>query len=615
MDQDKKERIFLYIREGLIILATGLLAFALIFNAVNSCSVEQAPKPVSSAGQCVGGLGVGQTLEIPCPKGELGQTVKICKSAGAEPEILSNSCSTECNQVTFEEIKPILVAGKCANCHAVNPTEYDVAKAWAPKIINRINLSPGTQYFMPKGGQPLPSESRLLIEKWQSDGLIKDKTECIRQGGSKVTWYDIEKIAQRDLDRVTSTDKINTRWCQASHLVRTEADMLAIKRALDKTLTSVDNRNVKVVLSTVVDANIGLFRFDLSSYDLSREDWQDFENVEPFGFDSLTDTGKVLQLLTASRKPIVHCDNLIDIVTSNSNLYYDWLNVPHTFNELMQQQGVDYAADIRNFKASFLGFNGSVIANNKNRLLIRHEAKLTGSYMWNTQDTRALNNIRERNLFFAPLTRETGSNRVFDYAAGESIWGLPSGAQAYALHDKFGILQAEAPTEVVTDDRSSIFPRGIISTAATCMNCHSAGIIVAEDQLRNFALGGNPFGSEDKRKVLGLYKSKAANDANFLNDNTRFQAYLTKVGISPADPDPIYGARQYLRSDWSASKAAGYMGLDLDTFLKLLRNSRNSPDEVGQLLTGGTATYDVMMTIMERLVDELDILEEKINGE
>lgn len=598
-----------------------LLCSALFLQMFRGCSIEPVSSeiPDSPGSQCKGGLGVGETLQKNCPEGELGQIVLLCKQAGAEPEVTQNSCKapgSQCEKVTFEkQIKPIL-SGKCVSCH-FTPEPFDkveVAKVKIDEIIRRVYLDEGNPYHMPKNKSSLPLEEKKLFEDWKEDGLINNDAECRPEGGARTSFNEIERIAKKDLDRIDKNDKIFTRWCEASEVVRTEADAVAIKKALDKTLTSVDNRNVKISLTTLVDPKLALFRFDLRSYDLDRNDWVDFELTEPFNFFSNTDEGKVLRILTATNKPIVHCSNLIDIVNTDADLYYDWLNIPEGFNDLMLQQGVQFGQDIRNFDANFIGFNGSVISNNKNRLLIRHESDY--GYMWNTQDTKALNNIRERNIFFAPLTKDTGSLRVFDFAAGESIWSLPNGGQAYALHDKNGLLQKEAPIDVVRDTHpdSLVFPSPVIATASSCHHCHASGILLATDQVRDKLIGDTSFGTQDRIRIQNLYKGKASNDAAFLIDNKKFNDYLSKLGISPSEKDPIHSVRLFLRSDWSAAKTAAYMGLDLSKFLDLLEQSERGKAEVGQLLRGGTATYDSIVAIMPTLIEDFQILEESVNA-
>lgn len=596
-----------------------IIGIALVCFGMRGCSIEPKDEtPTAQSPQCEGGLGVGQTIRKDCPAGQLGEIVLLCKASGQQPEEQTNTCKpigADCDKITFADHVLPIFQKSCVGCHKDAPldlNQYDVSANKASEIIRRIYLDEGEQQHMPQFRPSLPLDQKQVIEDWRADGLIKDKTECNKPiGGASSTLRDIEQVADADLKRVDKNDKIFTRWCQGSASVRTEADAIALKKALDKTLNSVNDRDTKVYLTTIVDPKLGLFRFDIRSYDINREQWQDFENSEPLNLISNTDTGKVLRLFTASVKPIVHCENLIDTIVTDADLYYQWLNVPDRFIDLMNQQGVQFQNDIRNFNANFLGFNGSSIALNKSRMLIRH--KSTFGFMWNTQDTKAFNNIRERNVFFAPLVRETGSLRIFDFAAGESLWSLPNGGMAAALHDKNGVLQREAPLDVVIDNSEgpTIFPKPVIAIASSCFTCHASGIRYATDQVRE-KVSLSSFEPNDRNRITGLYKLKASNDANFLNDNKIYHAFLAKLGVNPSDPDPINKVRSILRSDWSASKTGAYLGLTLADFVECLNNSESDrvKDELGPLIRGGTVPYDVILANFQTLIEECQVAEE-----
>src|SRR5690606_32370867 len=142
-------------------------------------------------------------------------------------------------------------------------------------------------------------------------------------------------------------------------------------------------------------------------------------------------TGRTLQLLTATKKPWIHARNLVEIVTLESELYYDFVNIPPKFNELLKKLGVDYAGDLRNRDAALLGSNKSPLTNQKNRLVSRHE-DATGKGFWVSYDIAPGGD----NLFENPLLRETGSQRVFRFDATEVIWFNPNGLMGFALYDK-----------------------------------------------------------------------------------------------------------------------------------------------------------------------------------
>lgn len=72
--------------------------------------------------------------------------------------------------VTYEgTIKPI-ISNNCLTCHGEFGSLNGV-KSNIPEILRRIQLSPSSNEFMPKGGSKLSSDKIQAFKTWQQNGF------------------------------------------------------------------------------------------------------------------------------------------------------------------------------------------------------------------------------------------------------------------------------------------------------------------------------------------------------------------------------------------------------------------------------------------------------------
>lgn len=590
---------------------------------VKEVIVEESPSPLPTPqGKCIDGTPVGGIKVEAC---EGGQRLYACKVDGGSLQVVLDTCGVsptpsptpgeDCNKVTFDENLKDVVERACEDCHRGFST-YQSAVVGIDEWIRRINLSSNDPRRMPKIPKPeLPIEEKKLFEKWREDGLIKSKDECEgTEQTSHMSIDDVESEILFDLSRVDQNDRIFVRYLVASHVYNSTGEIPTIaKAATDKALNSIVERSRDVVLSTYVDEKKTILRVDLRSFELSRTDWLKIEAADRLDLVSNTDKGRVIKLLTATRKPWVHFDNFVDIVNLNSELYYEFLNVPEKFEDLVKKVGVEYEQDLKDLEAALLGNNDSPITNNKNRLVSRHES--VDGYFYVTYDTPELENVPERNLFQFPLLKETGSKRIFAFEAGEVIYSLPNGLQGYALYDAKGNRQNEAPVNVVRDVNSPVAPAPVIVNAVSCHRCHAQGIIPARDEIRSHVLdNASEFGVDDVDRVRGLYKSQTSLSAIFRVDNNRFARALDSIGVDSSLGDPINQARDRLRLNWRDVDVAAYLFLRLDQFRVLLDSSDGAREQIGQLLSGGSITFDQFVQVLPVLKRDFRLFEDPIGG-
>lgn len=619
-----------------LLVCAILIGFMLFAVAVTRCGISQdenQPTPVEGDKFCSDGLKVGETKEESCASGETGKKVLVCKITGQPSVIVSSTCASEpppsCGKVTFEEdLKPVL-SQNCATCHP-GFGAYEVATQRIDEWVRRISLASEDPRRMPrKPNAELNQGDKDIFQAWKRDGLVRSKAECQSTNNGVTLDQDyIESELLQDIKKVDGTDREFIRWAIVSHKLNQGLEMPLGKDAVDKALNSIVEKERAITLTSYVDQKKTILRFDLRSFGLDQRDWgfiEQFDNA--IDLESFTDAGKSLKLITNSRKPWLHFENLLDLL-NQPRLYHFFLNIPQTEQELLKKLGVDYAADLANLDATLLGNNDSTLTSQRNRLISRHES-LDG-YYYKTYDTGALNGDAQRNLYAFPLLKETGSLKIFRFQASEVIFSLPNGAQAYVLFDKLGNRLNEAGLEFVRNLESQVAPAPVIQTAISCHQCHANGLNIAKDEIRaHVEAHQDEFGVNDVIRVKSLYKGQASLSAMFNVDNKRFANFLKAVGITPGSKDPINVWRDDLLFNWDENKLAAFLFLPLVKLRECVNGSETLRTAIGQILTGGYVTFDQLKEVLKRkaynpnypndiqlsvLQRDCRLFQEKING-
>jgi hypothetical protein len=603
----------------------ALCIIVLLLSRIPGCGTEKVvvvdpPQPVDPV-SC-GDLKPGETKSEECPAGEEGKKVFVCNESGQlhlavdDCRAPTDPCAGQPTKISFEgEIKQ-LMTDRCLGCH-FTPARFDdygVAKAQAAEFLRRVNLGSDNPQRMPKVPRPeLEPGEKALLKGWIEDGLLEDY-DCNVQG-SDFRFMDLDAVEAAiilDLDGLDSDDRLNARYLVLSHrynLDRGGGGLREYRSASDKALNSLSATEDDVYLASPVDPAGTILRFDLRAYGLAPSDWKAVEDGDRLNLESETTNGGIIKLLTGARKAWLHADNFIDVAFRNSAIYYKLLKTPATFAELSKRLGADFAGDLLNFDALLVGFNGSKISNQKNRLLSRHETD--DGYMWTTFDTVELGGVPQRNLFEFPLLAETGGRALFQFDAGEVIYSLPNGLQGYALFDAKGDRQDLAPINIVRDTDSPVSSE--IRNANSCQRCHYSGILTARDEVRDHVLANAAqFELADVEKVKELYRPAGAVAATFSADNLIYAKALSLAGVEASKPDPISVCLDRFLLDWTADEVASLVFMELDAFKVALNQSARARAQVGQLLSGGHITYDQLVAVMPILIEDLRITKDPI---
>jgi hypothetical protein len=424
---------------------------------------------------------------------------------------------------------------------------------------------------MPRGRALDQSEKDLLF-KWRADGLLEECSSDPQFGG--VTLDAIETKILEDLTRIDPFSRNFIRY----FVVRD-----GFQAGINKGINSVSLAN-NILNPEQVDARLGLYRIDLEQYELTRNDWRVIESFDDIDFESFSSKGLLIKALTNARKPWLHGRNF-SFISHKTAIYYFLLDIPRTLAEFERLDfiDVDLSDEFRRLRPRLMGFNGSPISLNKNRLIGRFESQ--EGYLWFTWDVLDVAN-RGSNLFEEPLIKDAGGQASFVFDGSEAIFTLPNGLQGYALFDGAGARVNEAPVTLVFDTESPFDPE--IANGLDCHRCHASGLLAAEDQIRDHVeRNAGQFDGRDVQLVQFLFPR---NELPLFNiDNNFFKRALDEVGQESVDS--VNESTDYLRNDYLAEKVAELLFVTPSQLSSCINSSGVLQAQIGQLITGGTVTF------------------------
>lgn len=615
--------------------------------------IVDEPDPQPNQSTCSGSP-LGATKDQICDVGYKGSILYVCSAEGWTEksntcEKIVDDCETQSTErkVNFnEDIKP-LIEQHCMNCHAQNQlNSYPVAKAWANDSIRRMNLNPGNLEFMPKNASPLSARERGLWDSWRANGLVEEN-ECAEGNdgyGNQFRTLDIPYVEAeilKDLGNVDVGDQDLTRWAVLFHKynMRTSPqEMDYFVDGINKTLNSVSQeRGLSQVLQ--IDSRRSIYRIDLDAFGLDATDWDKILQQEFFNLESNTARGRQIKLATRTRIPWLHADNFVfttlggnlclrgsTSTTTRCNkalrgafLYYDLLDFPignnrvdRRFSDLINLQiaylGLNFQREVDNFDVNFLGFFGSSISLNKNRLLVR--AETDDGRFWISFDTNG-NDRAEQNLFEFPLIRETRGQAIYDFQASESIFSLPNGTDAYFLSDAAGTAADFAPLDTVFDNQTPGFDP-TIRAPFSCFRCHTNGILPARDQVRDSVVGAPSDLTRDDIELVEAHYKSIGNQL-FQNDNRKLIEVLAILKNEPGQPDSVNYTTDRLRKDYNLAEVAAHTGLTPAEFLRRMNQSAAVRGQVSQLATGGKISFQQLVNTYPDIIRDFRLDQDPID--
>ena len=295
----------------------------------------------------------------------------------------------------------------------------------------------------------------------------------------------------------------------------------------------------------LIDPNGVLIRVFMPDLEWDHSTWNRIEIAYPYGMIGETDLNlSQLQYLTGSKTPILRADWFAS-TASVSPLYYDILRLPDTVAGLEAKLNIDMNRNIRNEQVVRAGFQNSGVSGH-NRLIERHA--LGSGFFWTSYDFAG--SAQRQSFFEFPLGPASayGDELAFHHDGGESIFTLPNGFHAYYLNTADGVRLDVGPTSIVRDDDYTD-GTGEVVNGISCMSCHSKGIRLNEDKVRDVALADMSLSPAQRQTIDAIYPGQEVVAQWMQFDTDQFFGALESVGIEPATTagglEPIRGLFVY----------------------------------------------------------------------
>ena len=487
-----------------------------------------------------------------------------------------------------EKVKALFVE-KCADCHG---SELSKPKAGFGKIELVDELLRNAKYVkrydpansllyqyltgaqtpqMPKGDDPLTEAELSLVRTWIGEaaaGADPSKGPAVEPkfvARRVIDDEEIVKLIHRDLKTRPESERRHYRYISYTNLWNerladgaSASDQAQFERDTDKLLEAARLGFVKMlnslswsptmVFPQAIDKEQlvqridlrGLLCFNGQHHWSGSAQWDMLCARYPYGRTLGLDEEKEIAQWLGTELACVRADWFV-FATSRPPLYHDLLGLPGGDGKpgadyaLERMLGVDVRTNIlegkRTARAGIRDKQSGV--SQHNRLIERHEME-SGGYYWKSYDFGE--SVGTGNLVLHPFgpanlegLPEEQREFAFEHAGGEIIFSLPNGLQGYLLVTEDGTRIDDGPSKIVFDRDDSADVKGQITNGISCIACHSGGINLKLDQIREGALKAVPRGLRDE--IHALYPVQTEMDRLQRADKARFLAAVERLGI------------------------------------------------------------------------------------
>jgi mono/diheme cytochrome c family protein len=142
---------------------------------------------------------------------------------------------------------------------------------------------------------------------------------------------------------------------------------------------------------------------------------------------------------------------------------------------------------------------------------------------------------------------------------------------------------------------------------ASCSACHADGVRLVRDEVRDFLLANGPLylATSELDAVRELYLPQRELEASIEADNISPRAALQKLGIAPGARDPLSSVYSQFELGLTARRAAGELGVGLETLQAAIATPGRLPTELAPLRTGSTVERAVFTAVLPAALCEL----------
>ena len=497
-------------------------------------------------------------------------------------------------------------ASRCAKCHGGRTRSEN--KGGFSLILNLRNLSRNRQYIvpghpddsfiykriaidqdMPPAG-PIPGVEASVVKKWIL-GLGKEEAARDKSMSTEALFHylrrDLEALPESDREFVRYISFDNYFFSRKSDGSRayTDGEIDDFKAGFEVLLNSL-SWYPSLITIEAVDPLKTLYRIRFKGLrtvtgfedrGIGLRTWEIIGRNDPLRRSYDFEDAKIVYDLTRTRFPFIRADVFAE-VSSKAPIYYQVLGLAaHDFS-LEHDLEIDVTANIRERKVVRAATLNSGVSKN-NRLIEVHPIGLYSGQFWKSYDFAG--NDGQRNLFTNPLgpIGVFSGNEVFHQDAGEIIFNLPNGLQAYYIVNSEGLLVDKALLTIVSDTRRD---RSEVVASVNCTGCHANGLRPMQDTLLGAISQKQAKVSDFARSFVQNVHNQTKLDAALRDGNRTYRESFEKVtnkalaertanGFSPV----INVLDEYEFGNLSLEIIAAELRLDSRTFRGLLEKIIN----------------------------------------
>jgi hypothetical protein len=344
----------------------------------------------------------------------------------------------------------------------------------------------------------------------------------------------IQREVAADLASLPNDGRPFTRYLSLANRLNEGAcpiDLGTDRQAASKLLNSL-SREPDVVVPAAFGTGESLLRVDLRAYGFHlaveangqthADHWEAVIAQTPRAIELGGEDGGFIVEQTSTRAPILSVDAFVE-AASRAPLYYALLGVPGTLAEVRQSVGLPSELDPRSAGGSRLATDVSRVLGEEGELVAidRYaiDAGSAGSYF----EVFLVDTVA---LLADPLRLQPAVER-------QIMFSLPNDLHGFAVTDAAGSLANDA----IVLDTNLDFARARVFDS--CANCHSQGLIPAEDVVGPAILSRPDLFSEE---LVAAYRAAPSNEetaAQFAADSQVFQQAVERATGAIFGGDPI----------------------------------------------------------------------------
>ncbi|MET0411854.1 MAG: c-type cytochrome domain-containing protein, partial [Polyangiaceae bacterium] len=478
----------------------------------------------------------------------------------------------------------------CGECHGANGRreagmnyieDFDQLAQNGKIVPGDVDASPIMQRLVggtmpPEGsGFPPPSEDEIaqigqFIAQWDGPDASAGPRVCDNQS---ITFDEIYGAMLTDILLTDSDERDSIRYVGLTNRYNAGVcdDDLEVERwALSKLVNSLSTES-RITEPEVVEGTRDLvYRIDLRRYGWDRgingenDGWEAILAESPYAVPFVGDEADVLVDQMNTAVPYMYADALAN-VAAVGELYYALVDVPGDIGQLQANLRVDAQDNIDRGLVARAGTQNSGVSR-EDRLVERQESGVgAGSVLW-----QAFEFDSGAELFNEPLD--------FQAVGSEAIFSLPNGLHGYAIFDENG--QTIEESDILFDTLQDNFP---VTSAVSCMTCHSRGFLQVRDEVRTFVNSNRlDFNSDEVELVNEVYPGVDAMDDLISSDRRIYQQALQEAGVPIEVADPVSSVFFRFEENVRIADVAGDLGVSpefldnelnrLDVTLRVLRS-------------------------------------------